>query len=87
LAGRRLPRVERVERETEERTEHTERIIVRQPTTTSPSPKATSAPTPDGSDDDLTDVVPKVPLPEPVGKTTDDVKDVVDDTVKKLPLP
>jgi hypothetical protein len=68
-----------VERETEKRTE---RIIERQPSAR-PQPRPTQRETtpPPDSDGDVTDVVPKVDLPEPVGKATEDVKKIADDAL------
>lgn len=65
-------------------------VIVRpSPATTSPRPTpvpTTRKPPPDNDDDtdDVTDVVPKVPLPDDAGRATDEAKARVDDLVKPL---
>lgn len=41
----------------------------------------TRPPAPDDNDDRVTDLVPEVPLPDEVGKATDDVKKLADDTL------
>lgn len=61
--------------------------------TTTPAPSSSSSggsgspsPTPDEGEPNLTDVVPDLPLPGPVGEATDTAKRIVDDLPEMLPI-
>lgn len=81
MAGRGSREVERVERETEKRTE---RVVVTPTRSAQTSDASSGSPTTEAPSRRIAVPDVPVPLPEPVGEATEDVKDIVDDTVGSL---